>query len=288
MATPKYDALVTKVRDWSNKKEAATLPISVIEDCLKYSADMAYQRLRIPPLEQVSTYTITQENNDSDDRFSVIETPGLLIEFIYLRVLPTSPSAGYSGIVFNQVTDARTFLDPYSNKYSEYNYMWLDNSIKLSPQLEVGTILEVSFYRRLPDLDAVYSVIPTNYIIGLSDSEQVYLELVSSGGTNLYFSTSGGVEKVFSTNAEAAAYDSTVTTKMYTGNESSNWMRDSNERILMWGALMNVGSYIFDTAMEEKYANKFKTEVDALNSEEKFRRAKGGNVQMHFNTNGLI
>jgi len=37
MATPRYDALVAKVRDWSNKPEVNTIPDSVIQDCLSYS-----------------------------------------------------------------------------------------------------------------------------------------------------------------------------------------------------------------------------------------------------------
>ena len=129
---------------------------------------------------------------------------------------------------------------------------------------------------------------PLNYLIGLSDASQPYLDLVVSGGTNLYFSTSAGITKVFATLAEATDYNPTVTTKMYTGKEVSNWLRDQNERLVIWGALYNLGAYLFDDTMEKRYQGKFMSNIESLNREEKWRRSLGGNVQTNVNTNGLI
>jgi hypothetical protein len=285
MSTPLFDALVGKVRDWSNKREVNTLPDSVIQDCLKYSADDCYKLLRIPPLEHIVTYTVSEGDNTADKRFTSFPIPSNLSEFIYIRNLKDQ---AYNSIVFNQLTDARTFLDPYATKYSLYNWMWLDNEIKISPQLEVGDVLEIAYYRRLPDLTSQYVVTPLNYLIGVNDANQPYLTLVGSGGTELFFSSVNGITKVFATFAEAEAYDPVVTTKMYTGKEAPNWLRDSNEKLLLWGALKYVGNYISDDAMEAKYNNSFTQHIAMLNNEEKFRRAKGGNVQMNFNTNTLI
>jgi hypothetical protein len=285
MSTPLYDALVNKVRDWSNKKEVNTLPDSVIQDCLKYSADDCYKLLRIPPFETTVTYTIDESNNITSGDYSQFEIPSNLSEFIYIREISNQP---FDAPVFNQVTDARTFLDPYARKYSAYNWMWLDNKIKISPQLSPGTVIEIAYYRRLPDLFATYVVTPLNYIISVSDANQPYLTLVESGGTELFFSTKDGITKCFSTFEEASEYDVFVTTKQYIGKEAPNWLRDSNERLLIWGALKYVGLYIVDDAMEAKYEKAFLSTIDMLNREEKFRRAKGGNVQMNLNTNGLI
>ena len=104
----------------------------------------------------------------------------------------------------------------------------------------------------------------------------------------MYFSTSGGITKVFTTEAEAEAYDPVVTTKMYEGKEVSNWLRDQNERLVIWGALYNMGAYLFDDVMEKRYQVKFMENIESLNREEKWRRSLGGNVQMNVNTNGLI
>jgi hypothetical protein len=283
--TPLFDALVEKVRDWSNKKEVNTLPNSVIQDCLKYSADDCYKELRIPPFETIVTYTISENDNVGDKRYSEFPIPSNLSEFIYIRKLNEQV---YNSTVFNQVTDARTFLDPYARKYSIYNWMWLDNKIKISPQLENDEVLEIAYYRRLPDLTSTYVVTPLNYIISVADADQPFLTLVQSGGTNLFFSTSAGITKCFATLAEAQAYNINVTTKMYVGKEAPNWLRDSNERLLIWGALRHAGLYLNDDAMEAKYSKIFYENIASLNKEERFRRAKGGNIQMNFNTNDLI
>jgi len=304
MATPRYDALVDKVRDWSNKPEVNTIPDSVIQDCLSYSADECYRVLRIPPLETTITYVVEAGDNVGDgsaglpygNAYTSFDIPEDLIQFIYVRTLAqdnigTSYSTYPSNVskVFNEITDSRTFFDLYSEKYSVYNWMWKDNKIFIHPQLAVGATLEISYYRRLPALNATYSVIPINYVIGLSDAAQPYLTLTGvNTDTPLYFSTSAGVMKCFATLAEAQAYNPTVTTKYYIGKETSNWLRDENERLLIWGALYNLGSYLFDEKMEQRYEKKFSENVFSLNKEEKWRRASGGNVQVNFNTNGLI
>ena len=87
MATPLYDALLVKIRDWSNKPEVATIPASVLGDCLTYGADDCYRYLRIPPLEQTLTYTVTSADNPENSDYTKIPIPADLTEFIYLRNL---------------------------------------------------------------------------------------------------------------------------------------------------------------------------------------------------------
>jgi len=303
MATPRFDALVGKIRDWSNKPEVATIPDSVIQDCLSYSADECYRQLRIPPLESTVVYTIEAGDNSGENSlglpygnaYTSFTIPEDLTQFIYVRTLAqenigTSYSTYPSNVskVFNEVTDSRTFFDLYSEKYSVYNWMWQDNKVFIHPQLAVGAEVEIHYYRRLPALDALYNVVPINYVIGLTDANQPYLQLVNSGGTSLYFSTSNGVTQCFATSAAAAVYNPTVTTKNYIGKEVSNWLRDSNERLVLFGGLYNLGAYMFDQAMEQRYEKKFFETLLSMNKEEKWRRASGGNVQVNFNTNGLI
>jgi len=303
MATPRYDALVAKVRDWANKPEVNTIPDSVIQDCLKYSADECYRLLRIPPLEETIKYTVTAEDNAGENSlglpfgnaYTSFVIPEDLTQFIYIRTIAqenqgTSYSTFPSNVskVFNEVTDKRTFFDLYSEKYSVYNWMWQGNRIFIHPQLAVGAEVEIHYYKRLPALNATYSVIPINYLIGLADEQQPYLELVQTNGTNLYFSTLNNVTKCFATQSEAASYATPVTTKMYVGKEVSNWLRDENERLVIWGALYNLGAYLFDENMEKRYSGKFLDNINSLNKEEKWRRSLGGNVQINFNTNGLI
>jgi hypothetical protein len=289
MATPLYDALVAKVRDWSNKPEVNTIPTSVIQDCLKYSADECYRLLRIPPLEETVIYTVSAGDNTGAQNdvlsYTSFPIPEDLTQFIYLRTLESETN---ESIVFDEITDKRTFFNQYAETYGSNYWMWQDGKLFVKSQLPVGTQLEIHYYKRLPSLNALYSVIPVNYIISLSDANQPYLTLVVSGGTNLYFSTASSVTRCFSSYAEAEAYNPTVTTKMYTGNEVSNWLRDQNERLLIWGGLYNLGAYLVDDVMEKRYQAKFLDNIGSLNKEEKWRRSLGGNVQMNFNTGGLI
>ena len=304
MATPRFDALVAKTRDWSNKPEVATIPDSVIQDCLSYSADECYRQLRIPPLEATVTYVVTADDNSGENSlglpfgnaYTSFDMPEDLTQFIYIRTLAqenagTSYSTFPSNVskVFNEVTDKRTFFDLYSEKYSVYNWMWQNGKIFIHPQLAVGASVEIHYYRRLPALNATYTVTPINYLTGLSDADQPYLTVtVDTDETPLYFSTKDSVLGCFATLAQAEAYATPVTTKYYTGNEVSNWLRDNNERLLVWGGLYNLGAYLFDTTMEQRYEKKFNETLASMNKEEKWRRSLGGNVQVNFNTNGLI
>ena len=308
MATPKYDAIVAKTRDWSNKPETNTIPDSVIQDCLSYSADECYRTLRIPPLEYTTRYVITAADNEGENSlglpfgnaYTSFAIPEDLTQFNYLRTVamsnfdtPYSTFPSNVSKVFHEVTDKRTFFDMYAEKYSSYNWMWMDNKVFIHPQLAVGAIVEINYYRRLPALNALYSVIPINYLIGLSDAAQPYLAVGINTDTPLYFAGTGISQKCFATLLEAQTYANTqpittVTTSYYTGKEVPNWLRDQNERMLIWGALYNLGAYLFDDKMEARYQGKFTDNINSINKEEKFRRASGGNVQMNFNTNGLI
>jgi hypothetical protein len=309
MPTPKFDAIVNKTRDYINKPDAATVPDSIIKDSLKYAADECYRLLRIPPLEYTVTYTVTAEDNSGENSlglpygnaYTSFVIPNNLITFNYIRTLaesnaetPYSTFPSNISKVFNEITDKRTFFDAYSEKYSVYNWMWSDNKIFIHPQLAVGATIEINYYRRLPDLDALFAVIPVNYLTGLSDANQPYLSLTGViTDTPLYFAGTGVNLRVFVTLAEATAYGltqpiTTVTTKYYIGKEVPNWLRDENERLLIWGAVYNMGGYLFDDKMEARYGKKFMDVVESLNKEEKWRRASGGNVQMNFNGGGLI
>lgn len=289
MATPLYDALKVKVRDWANKREVATVPADILEDCLQYGADDIYRDLRIPQLEYTIRYVVDATANDIEEKYTVLEVPEDLIEFIYLRKLKTTQETDQ---MYNQVTDIRTFLDPSAEQYNRYRYIWKDLQMFIHPKLEIGDTIELNYYRRLPQLNALYSVIPANWNYLYADDAQPYLTYVVSGGTSLWKGGTGGSTAVFLTEAEADAwvvlYGGTTTQLRYEGKESWNWLRDANERALIFGALKHVGAYLDNDKMEARYKTKMDETIGKLNNEEKFRRARGGNVQINVNTNGMI
>lgn len=297
MATPKYNALIGKVRDWSNKPEVATIPDSVIESCLGYSADECYRLLRLPPFESTIEYTVETADNVGDGNtvnsmfnsaYTSFNIPSDLTQFRYIRTKASDSNQNTSNRVFNEITDSRGFFDIFYENYSAYNWMWQGNKIFIRPQLPVGTVLEIGYYRRLTALNAVYNVIPVNYVVGTADASQPYLDVGTVTDTPLYTSSNGSTTACFATLGEATAWGTPVTTRYFTGKEVGNWLRDQNERLLLWGSLYNLGGYLFDEVMERRYKERFYDNIESLNKEEKWRRASGGNVQIHFNANGMI
>ena len=108
----------------------------------------------------------------------------------------------------------------------------------------------------------------------------------------MYKVTGGTTDAIFSTSSEATSYATTnggtVDAVMFTGKEAWNWLRDANERVCIYSALRHIGSYLNDPEMEARYQKHTEKIISDLNREEKFRRAKGGNVQINVNTGGLI
>jgi hypothetical protein len=285
MATPNYAAILAKVRDWANKPEANTITDSVIASCLSYAADECYRKLRIPPLEATVFYGVTESEN-TDKQFTTFIIPNDLTQFTYLKNEYT---------VFNEVADSRTFFDKYSEKYPGPIWMWKEDKLYIHPQQSVGSTIDISYYKRLPALDATYAVVPENYDldIGLDAASQPYLALEATGGIPLFFAGAGENKQVFNNYTDATIYGLTqpitaVTTLYFSGYESPNWLKDENERLLLWGALYHLGAFLFDDKMEQRYQARFNEGVQSLNKEEQFRRASGGNVRMNFNGGGLI
>lgn len=288
MATPRYDALKAKVRDWSNRRDGATIPDSIIEDCIRYGLDDIHRELRIPQLEFTYQFTITADDNDPERKYTVLQVPEDLIEFLYLRKMKDDETDH----VYHQVADVRTFLDPYSENYSQYRYVWKDLKIFIHPKLAVGDVVELHYYRRLAQLDALYSVIPENWNADYADDEQPYLEVDNLNGTYLYKAGTGDNVAVFLTEGEAEDWDTLygggVTPLQYVGKEAWNWLRDAHEKMVIFAALKHIGAYLYDDVMEKRYSDRLVEQLNLLNREEKFRRAKGGNVQINVNANGLI
>jgi hypothetical protein len=292
MSTPQYDLLKANVRDWANKRESATVPDGVIEACIRYGQDLIYRNLRVPQLEHTTKFTVLSENNAIEDDYTVIDVPQDLIEFIYLRRI--EQTSGGKGIIYNQVPDVRTFFDPYAEQYGRNRYVWKDLQIYIYPKLEEGDRLELHYYRRLAPVNALYSVVAENYNILYPENSQPLLELSAEeeDGTTLYFVTRGSELLVFNTSAEQVEAlqqgGGDPTTADFVGKEAWNWLRDAQEWMLLFATMSFAGAYLFDDSMENKYLQRTMGIIEMLNREDKFRKAKGGNIQMNVNTGGLI
>ena len=277
-----FDALVALVRSWANR-DVEALPDAIIQDSIRYAADKAYRTLRVPPLEHIVTYdrdTLVANTANSNNRFSSVTTlaiPGDLIEFIQIREIDEN---GRTTRLFNEKADVRTFRDLNAEKYSDLAYWTRERgNILLAPGFgNVGTnfgstgvgnadALELYYYRRLPALNARYDRTLANYRLGL---------LEMADGMDIPADSDY-------TQAQFDALDSTVV-----GQEVPNWLRDENERIVLFGGLAECFAYLQEDDQAQKYGALFYQEIAELNNEDVMRNASGGNVQQNFNGRGLI
>jgi len=253
MATPLFDALVTKVRNWANR-DSDVLPDSLITDFLDYSADYCYNKLRIPPFEFTYTYApITEATKDE----TVLTLPPNFTELI------TFSRTDANGIkhVFNKQFVEKEFSNSLTTK-PENSFTYKGNTIEFYPKAEVGDIYELHYYRRLFDLDATYSVNQANIDVG---------NCVSANEGD-----AGAVEFP----ADSGNY--------YTGLEVYNWLRDDNERVLLWGAFAHTLDYLGEDERALKFFQKQELAVQELNNDEKQRKAKGATVSVTFEVSELL
>ncbi len=287
-----YTELVALVRNWSNRDEEVVSD-NIIKDSLRYAADKAYRNLRVPPLENVATYSkaelesATTTNTQLLASKTEIKVPFDLIEIIQIKELD---SAGGVTRVFNEKLDVRAFNDPTAEKYLASNYFTRErnliffNAWFLVRMLLVilQTVVELLYYRRLPALDAKYAVTTLNYKAGF---------LTTSGGTTALHFVNGDTTNAYATGSEATTADTEsagTNSANYIGTEVPNWLRDQNERILLYGALVEVFAFVQDDQQAAKYKLMFDNEINELNSEDRKRNSSGGNVQINFNGRGLI
>jgi hypothetical protein len=289
-----YTELVALVRSWCNRDEEVVSD-AIIQDALKYAADKAYRILRVPPLENVAIYeasllvSATTGTTGFQPSKTEIQLPYDLIEFIQIKEVDSN---GLTIRVFNEKLDIRSFNDTTSEKYIGNNYWARErNVVYLSPgfgysnQGSDANTIELYYYRRLPALNATYAVTVLNYNAGFLtvSSEGV------SGAAALWFNSDTG-STAYATQAAAIAASGTgtVTSTYYVGNTTPNWLRDENQRVLLFGALAEVFAYVQEDDQAAKYLAMFQQEILELNDEDAKRNASGGNLQVNFNGRGLI
>jgi len=289
-----YTELVALVRSWCNRDEEVVSD-AIIQDALKYAADKAYRTLRVPPLENVAIYEssllvpATTGTTGSQSSKTEIQLPYDLTEFIQIKELDAD---GLTIRVFNEKLDIRTFNDNTAEKYAGNNYwarernvLYLTPGFGYSNQGGNASTIELYYYRRLPALNATYAVTVLNYNVGfLTVSSQG-----TPGAAQLWFNNNTGTT-AYATQAEATAASAggTVTSVYYVGNTTPNWLRDENQRVLLFGALAEVFAYVQEDDQAAKYAAMFRQEITELNDEDAKRNASGGNLQINFNGRGLI
>lgn len=297
MATT-YAELRAKVLDWSNRDmdifgSTADAQNARLADFLRYAADKCYRHLRVPSLEFSRTFTLEQSDivtnpaNIGFDTF-LMPVPIDLIDVIHIRNVT-------QGFVVDEKLDMRTFFQRDSNRTSSCYWTRQGNTFHIYGNTQIGDEYELHYYRRLPALDATYTVVAATYNIMPS---LFTLPVLATDQTTaeqdgvIWFPTGTTITDdalVFTdSTADNTAVDSRTDDKSvgvtFTGAEVEHWLRDENERILLFGALAELFAYVAEDDMLQKYAGMFAQEIEELNNEESKRMAFGGNIKINYNS----
>ena len=309
-----FNAFVALVRNWANRDEEV-LSDAIVIDCMDYAVDKAYRVLRLPELETTVEYDSASlaaaTVSSNGQTYTELSVPSDLIEFIQIRSVN---SDGNTIRVFNEKTDMRTFHDPYAEKYSSLAY-WtrVGSNIILAPGYPWGTedSIQLHYYGKLDALDLRYDVTALNANTDITRLTEVVGSVTApddlrNGGT---VPTATLKKAVYTFDGDGSItatvyYESTVddgdipaadpgytrviTTHTFYGELTPNWLRDTNERVILNGALYQAFVYLNEPDTAQMYYQRWMSEIQELNSEEKFRKARGGNVQININGNGLI
>ena len=270
MAT--YSEMVNKVRDWSNR-DAESLSDSIITDALRFAADEAYRQLKVPALEALYTYNVRAETSE-------LTIPSNLTEIIQLRRRDSNSLTDY--VVYDAKSDVRSFYNEYTWKYGDFFYTREQNKLIFCPETVNDETFELYYYGRQPAVDARYVIDTENDTDSEVHNEDVieytYHWQVARIDEFLDFPEIDYVESVDLEKVERLAGEGPYVL----GKRAPNWLRDQNERILLFGALAECFDYLMEMDQSQIFRQKFQAEIVALNNEDKMRMSRGGNVQTHY------
>ena len=273
----------------SNTVEAPNVNLGLIDRTTEPNFRVNRSRLRVPgdAVSFIHIRSYGQVERDDMDRV-MVDTSGT----------PEVTQTRDSGIVFNEKTDVRTYYDFFADKTSTSFWTRHGNELLVAGDISGGTVLELHYYRRLPALDArlaltVDEVNALGAYVGPIPNSNDQITV----GTETYEAISTA-EYVALTNLEQRTYillenvpvGNTLENFPYVRSTTltSNWLRDQNERALLFGALYHVFDYLQEDDQAQKYLARFYESLSELNDEERNRRASGGNVQINYNGFGQI
>lgn len=306
-----YEDLVATVRDWANRDTSA-LPDSIIQSCLHYAADEAYRSLRMPPLEASSYYVVTTDGvmpgftgatvanvtpaieKDTVGYMNYISfpVPSDSTSFQYLRLVGRGAVDENGDLmldalgnpliadtvqskVYNEKTDIRTFHDVFAEKTTNGFWTREKGSILAAGHINECDIFELHYYRRLSSLNTRLEL-PDNLTLAAATAAPTVYDVIDETAYNALSSLN------------RATYEELEGSYVRSKTLESNWLRDENERVLLYGGLQHVFDYLKEPDQMNKYVMRFKEAIAELNVEEKFRTISGGNHSINYSPGGLL
>ena len=247
--------LLAKVKDWANRSD---LSDSVTQDFLEIAQKRINSMLRIAPMETIVMYTGITEDQ------TTLAIPSDLIEIISIRVLNDDNSTKY---IYESKVDTRTFdrinAGEYGTSNNNYTFTRRAGDFVLSNKPGSDAKVQLYYYRVLPKLDAPYPSTEVNCTTMGSVAAGTWS---NPGGEGVCDPVDGGL----------------------IGDEVPQWFRDEAEFLLLYGALVEVASYLGEDGDMQKWEIKFQQKIKEIMDDEFKRENSGGTLTQNFGTNGLI
>lgn len=272
-----YTRFVDMIHTYTNR-DATVLPNDLIKNFADFASDDIYRQLRIPPLEATFTYDALVEDTDK------IGIPGDAIEFIQLRKLDEDSNVD---VVYNARSDIRSFYIDEMTKYSGYYYTREVNDLLIYPELAVGDVMQLHYYKRLPSIYARYTVNAENNALNL-----LYFNATSAAAlqADVEVAEPGAFEAdpdLLSSFVEISG-DPELADGWYVGSLAGNWLRDENLKLLLYGTQAEAYIYLKDEEKAVAMKTLLQEEIDELNTEARLRAVRGGVAQTHYSGGCLL
>ena len=273
-----YTRFVDLIHDYTNR-DANVLPNALIKNFVDFASDDIYRKLRIPPLEATYTYDAVTEAT----RF--IEIPGDLIEFIQLRRVDAD---GEVIAVYNARSDIRSFYIDNMTKYDGNYYTRENNQLVVYPDLAVGDIVQLHYYKRLPSVYARFAITADNISRGL-----VYFEASQAAVEAAITSAEGAEAFVNDPDLQsqieyASGSDPDIPAGWYCGTLAGNWLRDENLKMILYGTQAEAYVFLKDVEKATAFFQLRDQEIEENNMEARLRAVRGGVAQTHYSGGCLL
>lgn len=184
--------------------------------------------------------------------------------------------SAYQDTVYNETVDTKTFYDYNDSTHNSGYFTRKGSNIIVAGELvKEGDTIELFYYRRLAALDA-RKTIPATVTLAEAQTDSATYEVKTA------------VEYETLTVLEKRTYQEIEGEYVRYVAEIGNWLKDQNERVLLFGALHRCFDYLQEDQQSEKYKARFAEAVQELNNEEKKRKLSAGQAHVSFDARGLI
>ena len=230
----------------------------------------------------------------ANDKVSVILTSGAasgdeikIVSYQETTVYATKVSnVERNETLYENRSDYRSFVNEAGNQYSRFIWTRQANNIVVHPEFAKDDSFEIYYYSDGSNLGTEYPVTSSNFQLGFlenSDSNGTQYTSSDAGVTPLYFLSTASNPPVPDEDVPSDNSGGSYTTAYYfKGKEQPHYLRDNQERLLIYLALSFINDYLGEANESGKYYQKAGELIQRLNNAEVFNQSSGGNIRINF------